>query len=110
MIRIFLLPQHCIYIHATSNCAFSSNLFHEEITQIYIEGNLSKGIVIWAVRREGIEPIKRVFTNDLFSVTLFLRITRWFKIAIIQISAKKVSQLDKKYLFHFLTEFRGFAT
>ena len=33
-----------------------------------IQGNLLKGIVIWFVRRESIEPIKRVFSNVLFSV------------------------------------------
>ena len=32
------------------------------------QGNLLKNIVIWTVRREGIEPIKRVFTFVLFSV------------------------------------------
>ena len=37
------------------------------------QGNLLKGIVIWTVRREGIEPIKRVLAYLLFSVTLFFK-------------------------------------
>ena len=36
-----------------------------------ILGNLLKGIVIWTVRKDGIEPIKRVLTYVLFSVTHF---------------------------------------
>ena len=36
------------------------------------QGNLLKGIVIWFIRREGIEPIKRVSFLLLFSVTCFL--------------------------------------
>jgi hypothetical protein len=36
------------------------------------QGNLLKDIVIWFVRREGIEPIKSVFSYVLFSVTHFL--------------------------------------
>ena len=36
------------------------------------QGNLLKGIVIWFVRREGIESIKRASSLLLFSVTRFL--------------------------------------
>jgi hypothetical protein len=36
------------------------------------QGNLLKDIVIWVVRREDIQPNKRVFTDVLFSVTRFL--------------------------------------
>ena len=36
------------------------------------QGILLKGIVIWFVIREGIEPIKRVSSSLLFSVTHFL--------------------------------------
>ena len=36
------------------------------------QGNLSKGIVIWFVRREGLEPIKKGSSYLLFSLTLFL--------------------------------------
>ena len=35
------------------------------------QGNLLKGIVIWFVIREGIEPIKRVFSS-LYSNMLFI--------------------------------------
>ena len=35
------------------------------------QGNFIKGIYKKIVRREGIEPIKRVFTHVLFSVTFF---------------------------------------
>ena len=38
------------------------------------QGNLLKGILIWFVRRKGIEPIKRV-SSSFF-------ITKWFKIAV----------------------------
>ena len=37
------------------------------------QGNLSKGIDKKTVRREDIEPIKRVFTFVIFSVTHFLQ-------------------------------------
>ena len=32
------------------------------------QGNILKGFVMWVVRRESIEPIKRVFTYVLFSL------------------------------------------
>ena len=41
-------------------------------TYTHQQGTLLKGIVIWMVRKEGIEPIIRVFTYVLFSVTRFL--------------------------------------
>ena len=47
------------------------------------QGNLLKCIVIWLVRREGIEHFKRV-SSSLCSNTLFsfYKITKWFKIAV----------------------------
>jgi hypothetical protein len=36
------------------------------------QSNLLKGTVIWTVRRQGLEPIRRVFVYILFSVTHFL--------------------------------------
>ena len=61
-----------LQIHSRNlNRWFFFKFFLKQINQIYIyrpsQGNLSKGIVIWVVRREGIEPIKRVFTYVLFS-------------------------------------------
>ena len=41
-------------------------------TYTHEQGNLLNGIVICMVRKEGIEPIKSVFTYVLFSVTQFL--------------------------------------
>ena len=42
-------------------------------TYTHEQGNLLKGIVIWMVRKEGIEPIKRVFNLcSLLSNTLFI--------------------------------------
>ena len=37
-----------------------------------VQGNLLKGIDKKTIRRGGIEPIRRVFTHYLFSVTHFL--------------------------------------
>ena len=34
---------------------------------LHLQGNLLEGIVIWFVKREGIEPTKRVFNYVLFS-------------------------------------------
>ena len=41
-------------------------------TYTHEQGNLLKCIVIWMVRKDGIEPIKRAFIYVLFSVTHFL--------------------------------------
>ena len=46
------------------------------------QGNLSKGIVIWMVRKEGIEPIIRVFIYVLFSVKCLLLHNKNVKIAV----------------------------
>jgi hypothetical protein len=57
------------------------------------QGNLLKGIIIWFVRREEIEPIKR--DSSLF-------ITKWFKIAVFiynKISKKKIFVVTWSTLF-----------
>ena len=44
------------------------------------QGNLLKGIDKKIIKRESIEPIKRVLTVILFSVTFYEK-TKWFRMA-----------------------------
>ena len=63
-------------------------------TYTHEQGDLLNGIVIWMVRKEDIEPIIRVFTYVLFSVTDFYKIIR--EGSKLQVFMSKIFQ-NKKY-------------
>ena len=76
-----MLPNiHCLKVYFSklferSCCNSLTNSVHDLASWLKLasppQGNLLKGIFIWFVRREGIKPMKKVFSLLLFSVTRF---------------------------------------
>ena len=58
-----------------SNSSLLQNSSQQQQSQV--QGNLLKGIVIWFVRREGIEPIKRVSSLLLQFIYIYIKVVTY---------------------------------
>ena len=100
-----------------SSCAFSSNLYHGQIAQIYIDhlsGHENKKCSPWKVVAPTILKPLYLWAGEALDARtrgcLHITLAQKWHSGIFQISAEKVSQPDEIIVLHSLNQSSGFAT